>query len=537
MPSATATSVVLSQVSFDWPDGSPVLREVSTTFGAGRTGLLGDNGSGKSTVLRLMVGALTATQGTIRAPDDVAYLPQDLVLDSGATLADLVGVRRKLDALRAVESGAVEEELFDVIGGDWDVEQRAQLSLERAGLAVRDLGRPVTELSGGEVVLAAVSGLWMRAAPVTLLDEPTNNLDRDARQRLYDLVRAWPGTLIVASHDVTLLDLMDETAELRDGEITVFGGGFTAFREYVASQQQAVERALRTARQTLRTERRQRVEAETKLARRRRYAQKEFENKRMPKVVMNQRKTEAQVSAGKLRGQLDSRVEAAARSVERHADMLRDDPSLRIALPDPRVPASRHLAEIDDGEHAWSICGPERVALTGPNGAGKTRLVEALVRATTVGIGRLRATAQTDRIGYLPQRLDHIDDEGTVLENVRAVAPRSAPGAVRASLARFLLRGDDVHRPAGELSGGERFRVAMARLLLADPPAQLLVLDEPTNNLDLSSVEALVSALGEYRGGLLVVSHDDVFLERLGIDRRLQLDMRARLTAVETLPR
>jgi ATPase subunit of ABC transporter with duplicated ATPase domains len=150
---------------------------------------------------------------------------------------------------------------------------------------------------------------------------------------------------------------------------------------------------------------------------------------------------------------------------------------------------------------------------------GKTTFLEALLRSDEAAGGRLF----TDQVGYLPQRIDGLDDSATVLDTVRAAAPDAGPERIRGQLARFLLRGDDVHRPVGTLSGGERFRVALARLLLAEPPPQLVILDEPTNNLDLTSVEQLVDALRGYRGALIVVSHDDDFLGRLGLDRVLTM--------------
>jgi ATPase subunit of ABC transporter with duplicated ATPase domains len=141
----------------------------------------------------------------------------------------------------------------------------------------------------------------------------------------------------------------------------------------------------------------------------------------------------------------------------------------------------------------------------------------------TPGLNREPVELHTDRVGYLPQRVDGLDDAATVLENVRTAAPEAPPAEVRNRLARFLIRGATVDRPVGALSGGERFRVALARLLLADPPPQLLVLDEPTNNLDLDTVDQLVDALSAYRGAVLVVSHDDAFLARLGLDVTLEL--------------
>jgi ATPase subunit of ABC transporter with duplicated ATPase domains len=144
--------------------------------------------------------------------------------------------------------------------------------------------------------------------------------------------------------------------------------------------------------------------------------------------------------------------------------------------------------------------------------------------------GGIRAVLLTDRVGYLPQRLDGLEDDATVLENVRSAAPAVPPVVVRNRLARFLLRGGTVERAVGTLSGGERFRVALARLLLADPPPQLLVLDEPTNNLDLQSIDQLVDALRGFRGALLVVSHDNAFLGRLDLTATLALDREGTLT-------
>lgn len=277
--------------------------------------------------------------------------------------------------------------------------------------------------------------------------------------------------------------------------------------------------AERSAEQVLRRQRRQRVEAETVLARRLRYANKDHANKRRPKIVMNQRRTEAQVSAGKLRGNLDDDVTTARDALAAASARVRDDAVVRVQLADPGVPAGRRLAELHGADRTVVLQGPERVALIGPNGVGKTTMLDALMRSGST----------TERVAYLPQRLDGLDDDATVLEQVRAAAPDVPPQEVRAQLARFLLSGDDVHRPVGTLSGGERFRVALARLLLADPPPQLLVLDEPTNDLDLQTTDQLVAALAAYRGGLLVVSHDDAFLRRLGITTWLALDPDGRL--------
>ncbi|WP_022880758.1 ABC-F family ATP-binding cassette domain-containing protein [Gryllotalpicola ginsengisoli] len=513
MPSSP--SVVLHDLSFSWPDGTPALDGVSGAFGRGRTGLIGANGAGKSTLLKLIAGQLSPTSGSVSVHGTVDHLPQHLTLATDASVGELLGIRPQLDAVRAVASGDASPELFDVIGDGWDVEERAEAALAQAGLPA-DVDRRVAELSGGEAMLAGVVGVLLRRASVALLDEPTNNLDGDARARLYELVRGWRGTLIVVSHDLELLELMDDTAELRGGGLTVFGGPYSAYRAWLEEQQDAARQVLRTAEQRLRVERRDRIAAEAKVARSARDGRKKRASGDFGKAAFDAMKNSGEKSGAKIRGMHADREAEARAAVEEAERLVRDDDRITVDLPDPRVARGRRLAVLTGADgREFVLQGPERVALTGPNGVGKTTLLEALVA------GRGLAT---DRVAYLTQRIDTLEEDRSVLENVRAGAPTVPPGELRNRLARFLIRGAAVDRPVASLSGGERFRVALARLLLAEPPAQLLVLDEPTNNLDLDSVDRLVEALAAYRGGLLVVSHDRRFLDRLGLDAELRLE-------------
>jgi ATPase subunit of ABC transporter with duplicated ATPase domains len=548
-PSTLHASVTLDRLTFTWPDGSTALDGVSGAFGSGRTGLVGRNGAGKSTLLRLMAGELEPTSGVVTASGEVAYLPQQLTLDVDRRVAELLGVSAALDGVRAIAAGDVDPAHFDAVGDDWDIEARAQASLAEAGLAPEFLDRSVGELSGGEAVLVAIAGIRLRRAPITLLDEPTNNLDRDARAKLAAMVRAWKGTLIVVSHDLSLLELMDDTAELYAQALSVFGGPYSEWRAWLDAEQDAAKQAEVAAAQVLRKEKRQRIEAEVKLAHRARTAKKAEIEKRVPKIIAHGRKMAAEVSAGRLRTEVGAKEEAAHAAREEAGRRVRSDSSMKIELPDPQVSRSRRIATVGDEERSWVVQGPERVALIGRNGAGKTTLLERLVAGgghtsseTTTDALRsgssadvaedftsparptLRIEAHTDQIGYLPQRVDGLVEERSVFENIATAAPQVPEKELRNRLARFLIRGATAERPVSALSGGERFRVALAKLLLSDPAPHLVVLDEPTNNLDVDTVDQLVEALRAYRGAVLVVSHDDAFLRRLDLDLTLEID-------------
>ncbi|MDT3329794.1 ABC-F family ATP-binding cassette domain-containing protein [Microbacterium sp. KSW-18] len=550
MPTTLTSAVTLDRVTFAWPDGTALLSEVTGAFGGGRTGLVGRNGSGKSTLLKLIAGTLAPAFGSITTAGRVDLLPQQLTLDTGRRVADLLGIGEVLGAVRAIEHGDVDERHFDTVGDDWDVEARATAALAEVGLPKGALDRAIGELSGGEAVLAALVGVRLRGAEIALLDEPTNNLDRDARARVHDLVRTWRGTLIVVSHDTALLEELDDTAELYGSELSVFGGPYSAWKAWLDTEQSAAAQAETTARQVLKREKRDRQQIESAIATRDAHGKKLAARKAAPKIVLGAMKRSAQVTAGKLRVEANEKVDAARAAVDTAGRRVRDDDTVRIDLPDPDVGTGRRIATIGDGERSWIIQGPERVALIGPNGAGKTTLLERLVAsagaaphvpsagsadgggpkpgsdaASTLhsAPSDARAEAHTDRIGYLSQRVDGLEEDAAVLANIRAAAPGVGDVELRNRLARFLIRGDTVHRPVSALSGGERFRVALARLLLADPPPHLLVLDEPTNNLDLDTVDQLVEALSAYRGAVLVVSHDDAFLSRVGADLTLEL--------------
>ncbi|PRA03263.1 ABC transporter [Arthrobacter sp. MYb229] len=521
--------ITLHNLSFSWPTGERALTNLEGTFPSGRTGLTGANGSGKSTLLKLIAGQLSPSEGRVEAAEELAYLPQTLTLHRDTTVTELLGIDRTYRALKAIEAGSVDPEDFDAVGDNWDLEARLEAELSPLGLGTLDLDRQVGTLSGGEAMLLAVLGLRLAALPITLLDEPTNNLDAPTRELLYGLVRSWKGTLIVVSHDIEMLELMDHTVELYAGKLRVFGGPYSAYREQLETEQHAAEQAAKTASASLKVEKRQRVEAETKLARAKRKGRAEQLGGGIPKILANHLRQKSEANAGKMRSNLDGKVDSAQTKLDRAEERVRQVEHINLELPDPKLPASKQVAQLSSAAGKHIIQGPERVALIGPNGSGKTTLLRQLLFGDDAGAGP-SGRLYLERVGYLPQLLVGLDEDRSAIENIGEVAPSAAPGQVRNMLARLLLRGASVDRPLSALSGGERFRVYLASLLLSEPPVQLLILDEPTNNLDLESVRQLCEALALYRGALLVVSHDQHFLDKLNLDYQLELSAEGTMT-------
>ncbi|MEU4693601.1 ABC-F family ATP-binding cassette domain-containing protein [Actinoplanes sp. NPDC023714] len=521
--------VVGSALSFSWPDDTPVFQDLSFSVPAGRTGLVAANGAGKSTLLKLIAGELRPSSGSVSVRGVLGYLPQHLPFVSGQTVAEVLGVDGVLAALHAIEAGDASEEHFATIGNDWDVEERSRAELDRLGLGDVTLDRLLGTLSGGQVVSLGLAAQLLKRPDVLLLDEPTNNLDREARERLVAVLRSWGGCLLLVSHDRELLDEVDRVAALGSSssssagggaEIRWFGGTYSDYEEALRGEREVAERQVRNAEQDLKRQKREMQQARERSDRRASNASRNLADAGLARIIAGGLKRSAQVSAAKAGDVHASRVADAQARLDAAGWAARQDDRIAIELPGTRVPAGKTVFSGQNLIAAYAgrvifegvdltIRGPERIALTGPNGAGKSTLLRLITGAVPTA--------------YLSQRLDLLDEDRTVAENMAAFAP-NLPDAERMNLlARFLFRGGRAHLPVRVLSGGERLRATLACILYAEPAPQLLLLDEPTNNLDLVSVGQLEAALESYQGAFVVVSHDERFLAAIGVDRWIRL--------------
>ncbi|HEU5431861.1 MAG TPA: ATP-binding cassette domain-containing protein, partial [Thermomicrobiales bacterium] len=423
--------IVCSDLAFAWPDGTPVFAGLALALDSDRVGLVAPNGAGKSTLLRLVAGELRPTAGAIAVSGRLAYLPQSLNLEADRSVAEILGVAPALTALRAIEAGDTREETFAAVGDDWDVEERTTVILGQLGLADVGLARTVGTLSGGQATLLGLASRLLQQPDVLLLDEPSNNLDIDARERLYGVIADWRGCLLIASHDRDLLGRVDRIAELAADGVRLYGGAFDDYEAAVAVAQAAAEQAVRTAELDVKREKREAQEARERSDRRASAGKRRARSGGMPPIVAGAMQRKAEASAGRAGDLHERRFEAAKDRLARERQALRDEERMRIALPQTRVPAARVLFAAEGATAALAggaplfgpagidltIRGPERIALIGANGAGKTTLLRLIAGDRAPDAGRVRRyNAATIRT--LPQRLDWLDDDASVLANL-----------------------------------------------------------------------------------------------------------------------
>ena len=576
--------ITLDHISYAHPSQPPLFVDLSAVFSAPLTGLIGDNGCGKTTLMKLILGDLTPESGSLAAPERMAYLPQDLGLDREQTLAELCGISEILWALQAVESGEYSPELYETIGDNWDIEERTLAALATYGFtpatvvdrdnpeSVRALfARSMRSFSGGEAVIAALASLMISDPEFILLDEPTNNLDSAAKAQFFETLEAFPCPALIISHDRDLLERMHVIAELhadRQGlaHLRLFEGNYSTYRQALDTEQQAAQRRVSEAKNRVRSAHREWVHAQEIISKNMAQVWKDDQ----PDTILALAKDASRQAAAKLRVLRVGKQEQAQEEYQNAQNEVRVQEKIYAELSQQPLPAGRKVLELSrvdsrcvdsrvsretfaiqqptkvdslhispagaDSESQQGtpaerpehliLSGPEHLRITGANGSGKTTLLEAIAHA---GDPEYRSPVEPAyRVeyciegAYIPQRIT-LDPELTLLQSVQRANPGVSEQHLRDQLARLLFRRESVHHKTSELSGGERFRAAVAQVLLADPVPQLLMLDEPTNNLDISSVDWLVQALEAYTGALIVVSHDEDFCRRIRIDRTLAL--------------
>ncbi len=527
--------IIIKNLSYGSPHRERLFDDISVTFADKKTGLVGRNGSGKTTLLWLIMGKILPESGRVKTDTPLAYMPQDYQLDSKATVGETLGIGSKLEAIRKLNEETAEGSaaLLEIIGDDWDIESRAKTALAKMGLQGTDLNRKISSLSGGERMQVLLARLLIQNAGFLLLDEPTNNLDTEAKEMVCDFIRDWRRGIIVISHDRELLMLMEEIVEISEGKLRAYGGNYEDYCLQKNTEREALKRRLVSARQELDKDRKEAAavkERQERRSSRGKDKRMKFGLRRGPKGMFDKMESQADITSGKLNTRHEENVREAQERLEELKARLPQENRIHIDLSRSCIPNGKTVAEFRKvafsyptgkrllDQMSFSIIGPERIAITGPNGSGKTTLVRLLLGELRPDKGKIYFPIRHH--AYLDQHLGFMQPDKTLIENLREMSGQSEAEA-HDYLARFLFAEDSVFKRFGTLSGGERIRAALACVLARRETPELLILDEPTNNLDLDSLERLESALMNFQGALIVISHDRTFLENIGVTRRI----------------
>jgi len=506
-------AIIFSSVDFEWPNGNTVFKGLQLSLESGRKyGLIGPNGIGKSTLARLAQGKLSPVSGQIKKDSHVSYF----------------------DQIEAPPEVSVDEYLSGLWAGIAPGDAGTVAALQKDISPVS----PCASLSGGEWTRVRFLKQLASGSDFIVLDEPTNNLDRRAREGVLEFVRMTRRGLLIISHDRELLDEADAILELSNRGLAVFGGNWTFYEKERALERARLAGDLEQAareRDKAAGERADKLRAQEK---RMRHGKKSAAKGGAPKILLGGKKMRAQKTLGRIRSAADADIEEKAASARIAFERQKIDPVIYADFPETALPASKLVFAAHDlnfryagmNRNLWKqnvtfdMHGPARIAVSGRNGSGKTTLLNLLTGFKELDgsiSGKLKLGGVT--YGFVDQNSTQLDDERSVLENVRSGSSKTE-AEVRNLLAQFLFQGDKALQRVATLSGGERLRASLAKILISDPAPQLLILDEPTNNLDIVNLEFLEAALARFEGAILVISHDLTFLKGIGITGELRLE-------------
>ncbi|MDR2814136.1 MAG: ATP-binding cassette domain-containing protein [Prevotellaceae bacterium] len=527
-------SIVISDLSYRYPNRDFLFEHLNfAVTKQSKVAIVGNNGAGKSTLLRLMAGELQPAGGSVASASRPYYVPQH----TGAlsrSVAEILNVKGKLTALNAIAGGSISPSDYNALADDWTVEARCREALAHWRLSHVALDAPADSLSGGEKTKLFLAGLLVHAPGVALLDEPTNHLDETSRQLLYRYIRQSTATIVVVSHDVTLLNQLHATCELSEHGVRTYGGNFSFYQ----AQKEIEDRALSDS-----------IHAEEKAIRLARLKAQEVKQRQEKRLARGEKKKTEVVRA--LRKKLANSAENTAAGLKEkheeiigsHREKLSELRRQQGALKDLKIDfdnASIHPGKLlvearqvnvayQPGRLLWkrpldfALYSHDRIHLAGDNGAGKTTLVKLLTGELRPSCGAVKR-ADFHWI-YLDQSYTQTDAPYSVEELAATYNhQRLETHEVRLRLNRFLFPPDTWGKPCRALSGGEKMRLYLCCLMISNQTPDLIILDEPANNLDLSSLHILTQTLKGYKGSLLVISHDRYFVEKIGVNGRMELE-------------
>ena len=529
-----APRIIVNNLSFHLSNTAVSLCNICLSFEALKYGIVGDNGVGKTTLLKLLSGELAPDNGSVVCSGSQLSIPQThAAIAENATVGDVLSVSKIITALHRVNSGDFSDHDFEIISDQWDIESRIESAMKHFNLSDINMNALFSSLSGGQKTKILLAKILIFQADFILFDEPTNNLDKESREILYRYIDECRNGVIVVSHDRTLLNKMDRIIEITTKGIQVYGGNYDFYRHQKDIELAALEREFDQAKRTIsqvKSSIQKNKEKHDQSASR----GKKSGPEKLDKFTMGFKKDKSDQSKSRASMKEEKLIAENLKIVSEIREKVEIKNQITASLDATKVPNGKIVLEIEHlffkyekqidflmSDFSLCVTGPERIAISGENGTGKSTLIK-LIRTNLEPIsGKIRLGVE--QVAYLDQELSFLDRNLTLVDIFLKLNPDAKIFDAYYALAEFQFRNKDAEKKVGDLSGGERIRAALAICLMSQHPPQLIILDEPTNHLDMRSIESIENILTQYQGAILAVSHDENFLKNIHIERQVSL--------------
>lgn len=527
--------LILQNVSYIHPNKDLLFTNIDLILNNHeKAALIGNNGIGKSTLLKIVAGALTISDGQLEVGAKPYYIPQVFGQYNHLTIAQALRVDDKLNALSEILNGIVTEENYALLDDDWTIEDRCYEGLKRWQLPDLKLDQSMESLSGGEKTKVFLAGLFIHQSDLILMDEPSNHLDSTGRQLLYEFIQSTSSTLLVISHDRTLINLLNKVCELSTQGIAVYGGNYDFYNEQRQLQKNALLQDVHSKEKALRKAKEKEREVLERQHKQDSRAKRDVGKAGLPKIVANTWKNSAENSTSKMKSVHAERTSGLSLELKELRTSLPDIDKMKFGFDNSSLHKGKILFKAEDinlayhKQSVWrknlslQLVSGERVVIKGTNGSGKTTLIKVVLGDIEPQNGTFYRA--DNKLIYIDQDYSLIDNLLSVYEQAQSFNSTALlEHEVKVRLNRFLFTKDDWDKACSTLSGGERMRLILCCLTISNQSPDMIILDEPTNNLDIQNIEILTSAINEYQGTLIVVSHDEYFLEQINIERVISL--------------
>lgn len=496
--------------------------------------LIGNNGVGKSTLLKAIAAELKLTAGSIYCESTPYYIPQLLDRYDGMSIGQALDIDGKLKALQAILDGQLDESNFEILNDDWGLEDRVQQALNRWNLAGLHLDEPFNHLSGGQKTKVFLAGIDIHEPELILMDEPSNHLDLQSREQLYQFIENCNKTLFIVSHDRALLRLIPEMAEMSKSGISRYGGNYDFFAEQKEIANNALDQDVKSKEKELRKAKEKEREASERQNKLNTRGKKKQEKAGIPKILMGGLKNKAEGSSAKLKGVHQEKISGIQQNLSSLRANLPDIDQMKFGFEESGLPIGKNLVELKNvnliinGKELWKqnlnfqLQYGDRVAVKGNNGSGKTSLIGLILGEVPSFAGELKKADFS--FVYVDQSYSMVRSTNSIYDMAQSFNQSGLlEHEVKIRLNRFLFPKESWDKSCLDLSGGERMRLLLCCLNISSKVPDIILLDEPTNNIDIQNMEILTAAIRSYQGTLIVVSHDQYFLEEIGIKKNITL--------------